>query len=488
MNAKDKDNLPKTRVGYVDTLITGAFPVLSIPTRAWRIGWKQRDQKEFTVVARFYFLAFALAYIVHLFAIDIPLKKQPPEWWEFYRGSCSLAYLIGFSLTFSKKFNESKIQRIPLLLAAIYGVYMQGRSMEFNSDIPVFYVPLIALFGALALRFGPIVSVGVYLLILAPSNRFFYLVQSQTHHMVSATCVAIAVLLFLRSRQKTEISLFLAEQEKVEYQKKLIELQTQLVDQLKSFLPKQIHRRMDKLLSSGKRSALEVVDELLRPKEIKGAVLFTDIRGFTGLTKSGRDAVLSAIVPAQRLCTDVIENAGGIPRLQGDLVYAYFDDVDATKNIRTATAAAISLYESTKILNETLRSDFRIRRYVIITYGELIVGNLGGTEGSRDITVLGDAANLPSRIDPLTKDVGLSKLLEQYPIILSQFAFDALDIDKNELEYTSVLLKDYNLKIRDFEEITELKALKSTEKNLALLTQSNVAAVSGRDQRERFSA
>jgi class 3 adenylate cyclase len=283
--------------------------------------------------------------------------------------------------------------------------------------------------------------------------------------MVSATLISFAVLAIFRSRQKQDVILFVSEMERQRVQRSLIESQQQLVDQLRTFLPKEIYGRVEIQMRSLGRTALQATDEVLRPRRVVGSVLFTDIRGFTKMTKRGGDTLVSAVIPAQKMCTDSVERHRGIPKLQGDLVYAYYDLDDSAQNLKNAILSALEINEETSDLNTSLRPEDRIIRYAIISYGDLLVGNLGGSEGSRDITVLGDAANIPSRIDAITKAPDLAKLLSERPIILTEAAMGALGAKSAQLDLVPISLPDIGLTLRDFPEQTRLFLLRASRQN-----------------------
>lgn len=451
---------------FVDRVLTTLFPVLLIPERAWLSPWKQRDSKAFLMSSRVYFGIMCAVYLAHFVLVDVPANKVPLWLWASYRGGCAALHLIGFLLTFSNRFMESHFKRAPIYVVTAICVFMQGKSMEWLASIPPFYVPILAAFGVLALRTSIAASALSLVVILAPSYRFFVLRPSDTHHMVSATLVCLAILAVFRSRQKQDVQLFVAEQMRLKIQAKLIESQQLLLEQVRTFLPKELFRRVELSITRDRKTPLQAVDEVLRPRETKGAVLHTDIRGFTQLTKLGNGAVFNAVIPAQRLCTETIDRYRGISRLQGDLAFAYYDLENPMDSLLSAIISGIEMLRIVGDLNVSLVKESNIKRYAIITFGKLIVGNLGGSEGSKDVCAIGNAANLPSRIDPLTKELSLSQLLKDHPVILSREAWSELARLSTQVECVEVDLESLGLKLRDFSEETKLYILKASEANL----------------------
>jgi class 3 adenylate cyclase len=466
------DTQQNLKRSFVDRALTTLFPVLLIPERAWLKPWEQRDSKAFLVSSRVYFGTMCAIYVAHFVFVDVPANKEPLWLWASYRGGCAALHFIGLLLTLSSEFMESQLKRVPIYIITAICVYMQGKSMEWLASIPPFYVPVLAAFGVLALRSSIAVSALSLIAILAPSFKFFILRPFETHHMVSATLVSFAILAVFRSRQKQDIQLFVAEQMRLKIQTRLIESQQLLLEQVRTFLPKELFRRVELLMSRDRMTPLQATDEVLRPRETKGAVLHTDIRGFTQLTKLGSGAVLDAVIPAQRLCSETIDKYRGISRLQGDLVFAYFDLESPKDSLLSATISGIEMLRVIDDLNVSLVKESNIKRYAIITFGKIIVGNLGGSEGSRDVCAIGNAANLPSRIDPLTKESALSQLLKEHPVILSQEAWNELRTLSLQLDCIEADLEVIGLKLRDFPEETKLFLVRASEANLKQLIEA----------------
>lgn len=456
----------------LDSILTAISPTLLIPKPEWQRIWRQSEFGLFKRTGRILCLGFFLLYFSHYFLIDVPVKKTPIEWWAYYRFSVSGVALLAFLLSYTKWYSSSKFYKIPALVCTVYTVYMQGESMGMRADIPFFYVPLFAMFGAYALRLSILGTLAAFSSAILAARLSFYYHPEQTHHMVSASLVAAIVLVVLRSRLKKDLETFILQQQHQEAQKQLIESQLATMEQLRSFLPRVLFRRVNSLIQDQRKTPLQAVAEVTKPRKTLAAVLYSDIRGFTALSKSGEHAILSSILPAQRNCTDTIENFGGIPRLQGDLVFAYFDETDAIVSVTNAVRAAIQLYEVTNTINRTTAAaGAQIKRFAILSFGEAIVGNIGGTEGAMDITVIGGIANLPSRLDSLTKEASLKKYMERSPVILTTEALGFLSALFPSLGAEQVDLASFGLSVRDFPEETKIHLLWPTEKNVAALQQ-----------------
>jgi len=209
---------------------------------------------------------------------------------------------------------------------------------------------------------------------------------------------------------------------------------------------------------------LQAIDEVLRPREKEIACLFSDIRGFTQGSRDLQGFVNKGVIPDVKKCSDSIEAHGGIPRKVGDLVFAYFDDDVVHRNLIRAVAAGISIARLNEDLNSTLSAQ-KIRRYILITTGDAIVGNIGGLDSSIEITALGSPVNFLSRVDELTKSPQLMLILQPSDILLSEVAMAHLMEMNIRVESTKISLKSLGLSLRDFPKEETLYTIRATEAN-----------------------
>lgn len=450
----------------IDQLITAISPSLLIESPDWQRDWRAEEFNRFSKNAKYFAAGIAVISLAHFFLIDLPENKQPIDLWRFYRFSIATVFSISFGLTYTSWFKRSILNRLPLALCVAYLVYMQGQSMIWREKVPFFYVPLLAVFGIMSLRLSTVASLLVYTVVLGIARESFFCRPAETHHMVSASLVGATVITVLRTRLKLDLENFLLIKKNAEAQKKIIAGKIALTEQLRAFMSREISSRAEVLMSQRGMTPLEAIDEVLRPKKCLAAVMHSDIRGFTGLTKLGDEALLAAVTPAQKACTNAIEDHCGIPRLVGDLVYSYFDRPNPIENLKNALLAAFSLCEVTSRLNASVASsEFLIKRYAIISFGPVISGNIGGTEGARDISVLGNAANLPSRLDPLTKEIGLQEYLKDHPIILSCDAAAFLRAILPSIKISTCKLSNLGLTVKDFPEEQEMHFLAASPEN-----------------------
>jgi class 3 adenylate cyclase/ActR/RegA family two-component response regulator len=144
----------------------------------------------------------------------------------------------------------------------------------------------------------------------------------------------------------------------------------------------------------------------------EATILFADIRGFTPLAEAlGARGVLDLLNEYFSYMADVIGAEGGIiDKFIGDAVMALFgvptahgDDADR------AVAAARNMHRALTLINER-RAGPALRIGVGLGSGPVIAGQVGAPN-RMNYTVIGDPANLASRIEGVTKAYGSSILI-----------------------------------------------------------------------------
>jgi adenylate cyclase len=152
-------------------------------------------------------------------------------------------------------------------------------------------------------------------------------------------------------------------------------------------------------------------------------MLFADIRGFTTLSEGlAPQAVIALLNRYFEQINQAIHGAGGtISCFMGDGVMAIFGaPQNMDKPSVSAFAAARAMLEALQTLNVELQAEGRapIAIGIGLHVGEAIVGHLGSL-ARHDYSAIGDAVNVASRIEGLTKELG-------YPVVCSQAVVDEL--------------------------------------------------------------
>lgn len=148
-------------------------------------------------------------------------------------------------------------------------------------------------------------------------------------------------------------------------------------------------------------------------ESVRAAIWFCDLRDFTALSEHAcRDDLLRTLNDYFDVMAPAVERAGGeILKFIGDGMLAMFPLDDAAACER-AVQAALSARSGMALLNRRRLAEgmpplgFGIALHV----GEVMYGNIG-SRSRLDFTVIGPAVNLASRIEGLSRVLGLDILL-----------------------------------------------------------------------------
>jgi len=147
----------------------------------------------------------------------------------------------------------------------------------------------------------------------------------------------------------------------------------------------------------------------LRGVRLPATILFSDIVGFTGMTESADPEKLVAQLNEylSRMTAAVFENQGTLDKFIGDAVMAVWGNVSSrgvAADAKACARTALAMRRELRTLNENWAAQaippFHIG--IGINHGDVLVGNIGSQEKA-DPTVIGDAVNLTSRLEALTR-------------------------------------------------------------------------------------
>jgi adenylate cyclase len=155
----------------------------------------------------------------------------------------------------------------------------------------------------------------------------------------------------------------------------------------------------------------------LRGARVPVTVLFSDLIGFTTLSEKGEPEALVAQLNEylSRMTSVVFSNGGTLDKFIGDGIMAVWGNVRSfgiAEDAKNCARAALGMRRELRKLNQKWREEGRMGfgMGIGINHGEVIVGNIGSHE-RMDPTVIGDSANLASRIEGLTRIYGLDILV-----------------------------------------------------------------------------
>ena len=146
-------------------------------------------------------------------------------------------------------------------------------------------------------------------------------------------------------------------------------------------------------------------------------VLFSDIRGFTNFSENLSPAELAEVLNAYlSTMTHIVQHQRGtIDKYIGDAIMAFWNaPVDLSDHASRAVQTALDMQAALPQLNEEFAArgwpDVQIG--VGVNTGRMSVGNMG-SEFRMSYTVMGDAVNLGSRLEGITKQYGVGILVTQ---------------------------------------------------------------------------
>jgi adenylate cyclase len=184
----------------------------------------------------------------------------------------------------------------------------------------------------------------------------------------------------------------------------------------------------------------ELVDEMAKDPasySMKAAnkeltVMFCDMRGFTKLSEKMEPTALQELLNSvfNRLSDIIRGNRGTIDKYMGDCVMAFWGaPVDIPNHAHLAVKTAMEMAGAVRRINDDHRAKglAEIGVGVGLNTGMMCVGNMG-SEVRQAYTVIGDAVNLGSRLEGLSKVYGVDIVVSESTRNLApEFAWQELD-------------------------------------------------------------
>ena len=146
-------------------------------------------------------------------------------------------------------------------------------------------------------------------------------------------------------------------------------------------------------------------------------VLFSDIRGFTNFSEKLPPTELAEVLNSylSTMTAIVQQNRGTIDKYIGDAVMAFWNaPLDMPNHAEAAVQTALDMQAALPALNEQFaaRNWPHVKIGVGVNSGRMSVGNMGSSF-RMSYTVMGDAVNLGSRLEGITKQYGVGILATQ---------------------------------------------------------------------------
>ncbi|MEG4024762.1 GAF domain-containing protein [Microcoleus sp. S13C4] len=164
-------------------------------------------------------------------------------------------------------------------------------------------------------------------------------------------------------------------------------------------------------------------------------ILFSDIRGYTTLTENlGASQVVSLLNEYfETMVEAVFHHEGTLDKFIGDALMAVFGAPLPLNPPEShgwmAVQSALDMRRRLKEFNYSRPGEVPFRFGIGISSGEVVSGNIG-SQKRMDYTVIGDAVNLSSRLEQLTKEYGCDIILSEFTYSLCSERIWVRELDK----------------------------------------------------------
>ena len=439
------------------------WPEVLLAGTQWYNDWRTDHLRHFANRCKIFFSLTAAAYVLHYYLVDVPNNKEPIEAWFLFR--MAMATICALCVIFYSvpRWSDSRWAKLPAIVAMIAGCYTQAHVAVYFPEAPWIYPYIFVFSSVLVLATTPLKSLAFATPLMISFVNPLEQAGVPFYQLASATAVCAIVIFVVRTSSISDIRNFVLTQERDESRREIIKLGKEYEGRLRSFIPRVIYERLEYLVDEKKMSILEATVEVLRPRKQTVACLWSDIRGFTQDSENIDDFLSESVVPEVKACSDAVETHRGIPRKIGDLIFAYFDEANEHLNLARAVQAGIRISELNADLNATF-STIQVKRYILISTGEALIGNVGGLNSGVEITALGPPVNFLARLDEATKDPALSKHLSAGDIIMCPNSASALVPLGFCSEIKRIDIRAEGIEIRDFPDVKDVFVLHPTQR------------------------
>jgi adenylate cyclase len=196
--------------------------------------------------------------------------------------------------------------------------------------------------------------------------------------------------------------------------------------------------------------------------------LFCDIRGFTPISEKYQSNPQGLTVVINKFLTPmtdiIMKNEGTIDKYMGDCIMAFWNaPLDCPNHKEMAVKSALEMIDKLKELNDSGEFGDKLNIGIGINSGKAVVGNMGSNQRF-DYSVLGDAVNLASRLEGVSKNYDATLVVgeDTYKEISNQFNFSKLD--DVQVKGKSNMVSIYTVKDNNVNPTTSKKVTKDSKK------------------------
>ncbi|MEN3370975.1 MAG: adenylate cyclase [Verrucomicrobiota bacterium] len=179
------------------------------------------------------------------------------------------------------------------------------------------------------------------------------------------------------------------------------------------------------------------------------ALIVTDLRGFTTMSEEMDSHQLVAQLNEylSLMVDDIFARRGSVDKFIGDAILAVWGHVKSegpAQDVTLAVEAALLMKASLARLNAAwqTRGLKTFQMGIGVNFGEVIFGNIGSSK-KMEPTVIGDAVNVASRLEGLTKDYGRDLLVGEAAANLVGGSFRLQFVDKVTMKGKTKPLRIY---------------------------------------------
>jgi adenylate cyclase len=151
-------------------------------------------------------------------------------------------------------------------------------------------------------------------------------------------------------------------------------------------------------------------------EELPLAILFSDIRNFTSFAEAQLPYDVIHVLNRyfNRAGSIINRHQGQINNFMGDGIMALFGLTDPANAVLNSVRAGLEMLKAVEAMQPYFelhfKSNFRIG--IGIHYGEVVLGTVGAGD-RRQLTAIGDAVNLASRVESANKEAGTDFLISE---------------------------------------------------------------------------
>lgn len=172
-------------------------------------------------------------------------------------------------------------------------------------------------------------------------------------------------------------------------------------------------------------------------------VMFSDIRGFTGISESLSPEDVTSLLTRyfDRMVGSVHRFDGTMDKFMGDGMMVLFGAPRSLANpCESAVRCGFDMVEQLRKLNDEFATEGLppVAIGIGINYGKVVVGNIGSTE-RHNYSAIGDAVNVASRIEGLTKRLGTPIVMTDQVKTQLPEGFDMIDFGEQALRGHSAM-------------------------------------------------